>query len=99
MVSKTKSKDGQTALMLLKNSQEKYRAERFRYGTTFDALKVPGFEGSGATATYNEYTITLVSDGSTFSATAVGYPLSKAVEDIWTIDNTTTEPEHTQPGY
>ena len=99
MVAKTKAKDGQTALMLIKNSQDQYRAKRFQYATTFDALRVPGFEGVGGTATYNQYTVTLVSDGATFTATAVGHPASPALEDIWTIDNTIEKPTHTQVGY
>ena len=99
MVSKTRSKDGERALLLLKNSQEQYRATRFRYATTFDALRVPGFDGSGNTATYNRYTVTLISDGGTFSATAVGNPASPSLDDIWSIDNTTDKPDHTQKGY
>lgn len=100
-VNKTRSKDGQRSLAILKTSQEQFRATRFTYTTDLNQLSLPGFTiSSDTSAKFGEYfEIELVSDGSTFSAIATGSLPGGIQDDIWVVDHVTDKPEHSQIGY
>ncbi len=102
LLAKSKAKEAETALVLLKASQEEYHAIRLRYATNFEELGIPGFElrgRSGTVARYRTYTVKLFSDSRTYQAEAVGYPLDEEKADIWSIDHTMEKPRHQIYGY
>jgi len=100
LIAKSRAKEGEQALALLKNKQELYRSTRFQYADNFKSLKIAGFEGDTDTATYGEYTIKLAitADGG-FTAEAIGFPLNHSKEDKWSISSDTEKPEHVTYGY
>ncbi len=100
LIAKSRAREGEQALALLKNKQELYRSTRFKYADNFKSLNIAGFNGDGAEATYGDYTVTLVinAEGG-FEATAIGHPLSSDRDDIWFVSSTLEKPEHKEYGY
>jgi prepilin-type N-terminal cleavage/methylation domain-containing protein len=107
LVGKSRSRQGENALNVLRIGMEQYRSLRFRYPDNFTQLNVAGFDYSpnATSATYgsnrSEYTVVLVTaaDGQSYTATSTGHPVDDSNDDVWFLDNTLTEAVHQQYGY